>query len=143
MDNITQRTGVIYRYECDDEYVGESARAFEERLKEYFRAPSPSMAMPTSQVIIPVWTISPLCIGNHTTLLEPSWKLKVNDPSLTRNNGKYQLSCIWGEVLLNTPVLQLKQTPTSPGAHYTWPTPQAGKGGIAISHIVSIHHITG
>ena len=29
------------RVDCDDEYIGESARNFEERLKEHLKAPSP------------------------------------------------------------------------------------------------------
>ena len=41
-----QKSGVIYRFmcdrvDCDDEYIGESARDFEERLKEHLKAPSP------------------------------------------------------------------------------------------------------
>ena len=37
---------VIYRYrcdrvECDEEYIGESARTFTERFKEHLKAPSP------------------------------------------------------------------------------------------------------
>ena len=45
-ENITQKRLVIYRYrcdrfECDEKYIGESARPFGERLKEYLGAPSP------------------------------------------------------------------------------------------------------
>ena len=29
------------RTECDDEYIGESARTFEERYKEHLKEPSP------------------------------------------------------------------------------------------------------
>ena len=32
----------------------------------------------------------------------------MNDPSLNRNNGKYQLPQIWDEVLFNTLELKLK-----------------------------------
>ena len=44
-ENITQKSGVIYRYECerlecDENYIEEFSRTFEERLKEHFRAPS-------------------------------------------------------------------------------------------------------
>ena len=44
--DITQKCGVIYRYkcdrlECDEDYLGESARILGERLKEHFRALSP------------------------------------------------------------------------------------------------------
>ena len=41
-----EKSGVIYRYscdreECDEEYIGESARTFSERFKEHQKAPSP------------------------------------------------------------------------------------------------------
>ena len=42
----TNIIGVIYRYkcdrvDCDEEYIGESARNFEESFKEHLKAPSP------------------------------------------------------------------------------------------------------
>ena len=45
-DNVTQKCGVIYRYRCnrleyDEQYIGESARTFGERLKEPLRAAFP------------------------------------------------------------------------------------------------------
>ena len=45
-DYITKRIGIIYRYncdrlECDEEYIGESARTFGERFREHLKAPSP------------------------------------------------------------------------------------------------------
>ena len=45
-DPILKKSRIIYRYkcdrvDCDDEYIGESARNFEERLKEHLKAPSP------------------------------------------------------------------------------------------------------
>ena len=45
-DPMKKRSRVIYRYkcnrvECDDEYIGESSRTFEERFKEHLKAPSP------------------------------------------------------------------------------------------------------
>ena len=45
-DNILNKSGVIYRYkchrvECDEEYIGESARTFAERFKEHLKPPSP------------------------------------------------------------------------------------------------------
>ena len=45
-DPILKRSGIIYRFkcnrvECDEEYIGESARNFGERLKEHLKAPSP------------------------------------------------------------------------------------------------------
>ena len=45
-DSITKKSGIIYRYrcdslECDEEYIGESARPFGERFREHLKAPSP------------------------------------------------------------------------------------------------------
>ena len=45
-DPILKRSGVIYRFrctrvECDEEYIGESARTFGERYKEHQKSPSP------------------------------------------------------------------------------------------------------
>ena len=43
---IPKNSGAIYRYkckrvDCEEEYIGESARNFEERFKEHLKAPSP------------------------------------------------------------------------------------------------------
>ena len=45
-DPILKKSGVIYRYkcdrlDCDEEYIGESARNLEERFKEHLKTPSP------------------------------------------------------------------------------------------------------
>ena len=42
----TKQSNIIYwfrcgRTECDDEYIGKSARTFEERYKEHLKVPSP------------------------------------------------------------------------------------------------------
>ena len=44
-DHITNKSGVIYRFkcdrlECDEEYIGETSRTFEERYREHLKAPS-------------------------------------------------------------------------------------------------------
>ena len=36
--------------------------------------------------------------------------IRVNDPSLKRNIGKYQLSYLWYELWFNTKYIQLKYT---------------------------------
>ena len=64
-ENITQKSGLIYRYkcdrmECDEEYIGKSAKTFGERLKECLRVPFPINAHANTHIIIPNWTISPL-----------------------------------------------------------------------------------
>ena len=45
-DAITKQSNIIYWFkcgktECDDEYIGESARPFEVQYKEHLKAPSP------------------------------------------------------------------------------------------------------
>ena len=45
-DSITKKSRIIYRYKCDEdgcdeEYIGESAITFAERVKEHKKAPSP------------------------------------------------------------------------------------------------------
>ena len=45
-DPIMKKSGVIYRYrcnrvDCDEEYIGESSRVFDERFKDHQKAPSP------------------------------------------------------------------------------------------------------
>ena len=45
-DHITKKSGIIYRcksdrVECDEEYIGESARTFGERFKEHLKASYP------------------------------------------------------------------------------------------------------
>ena len=56
------------RVMCDEEYIGESTRAFGKGLKEHLKALS-SMTMPTPQDIPPVQTTSILQLGNHITSL--------------------------------------------------------------------------
>ena len=45
-DPITKKSGIIYTYkcdrlECDEEYIGESARTFGERYREHLKTHSP------------------------------------------------------------------------------------------------------
>ena len=45
-DEMKKQSNIIYWYrcgrmECNDDYIGESARTFEERFKEHLKAPSP------------------------------------------------------------------------------------------------------
>ena len=56
-DHLTKKSGIIYRYkcdrlECDEEYIGETARTFGERYKEHLKAPPLSMTTVTPQVIV-------------------------------------------------------------------------------------------
>ena len=62
-DKTTEQknSGVIYRFkydrlECDEEYIGETARTFGERFKEHMKAPPLLMTTVTSPVILPHFT---------------------------------------------------------------------------------------
>ena len=78
---------------------------------------------------------------NLTRTIKWAMYIRVKDPSINKKIGKYQLSQIWDEVLLNTPDLKPKQTTQ----YYQWIH-------YAIAHIISwagvrgthimCHHIT-
>ena len=115
-DPLLKKSGVIYRYKCDrvdceDEYIGESARNFEERYKEHLKAPSPihdHCNISGHNVNIDNFTI--LGREDHSLLrtIKEALYIRVNNPSLNRNIGKYHLPHIWDEVLLNISELNLK-----------------------------------
>ena len=57
-EHITKKSGIIYRFkcdrlECDEEYIGESARTSGDMFKEHLKAPPQFMTTVTSQVILP------------------------------------------------------------------------------------------
>ena len=115
-DPINQKSGVIHRFkcdrvDCDDEYIGESARNFEERLKEHLKAPSPIYDHHNTSghdVTIDNFTILGREDQNLLSTIKEALFIRANNPSLNRNIGKYHLPCIWDEVLLNISELKLK-----------------------------------
>ena len=115
-DAILKKSGVIYRYkcdrvECDEEYIGESARNFEERFKDHLKAPSLIHDHSnTSGLTVTIDNFS--IVGREDQNLNRTIKealyIRVNSPSLNRSIGKYHLPHIWGEILLNISELKLK-----------------------------------
>ena len=115
-DPFLKKSGVIYRYkcdrvECDEEYIGESARTFAERFKEHLKAPSPIYKhYNTSDHNVTIENFS--IVGREDQNLMRNIKealyIRVNNPSLNRNIGKYHLPHIWDEALLNSSELKLK-----------------------------------
>ena len=115
-DSKLQKSGVIYKYKCPqincpEEYIGETGRAFGNRLKEHLRVPSP-IHQHTSSTGHPV---SPDCFNivhsesqGTTRNIKEAMFIRVNDPTLNRNLGKYQLPHIWDNILQDTLMLQLK-----------------------------------
>ena len=105
-----------YRYKCsehgcNEEYIGESARNFAERFKEHQKAPSPIFDhsyITGHNININNFTIVGREDQNLTRAIKEALFIRVNDPSLNRNIGKYYLPHIWDEVLHTTSELKLK-----------------------------------
>ena len=108
--------GIIYRYkcdrlECDDEYIGETARTFGERYKEHLKAPSPiydHYNISGNNITLNNFSIVGREEHNLSRLIKESMFIRVNGPSLNKNIGKYHLPHIWDEVLTNNIELKLK-----------------------------------
>ena len=115
-DHITKKSGIIYRFkcnrlECDEEYIGETARTFGERFKEHLKAPFPMHDH--SNITGHTTTLENFSIvgreeQNLSRLIKESMFIRVNNPSLNKNMGKYHLPHIWDEVLINNTELKLK-----------------------------------
>ena len=115
-DPILKRSGVIYRFkcgrvDCDEEYIGESSGTFAERFKEHQKAPSPIFDhsnISGHQVTIDNFNIVGRDDQNLSRTIKEALYIRVNNPSLNKNIGKYHLPHIGDEVLFNTSELKLK-----------------------------------
>ena len=107
---------MTYRYkcgwvDCEEEYIGESGRTFAERFREHMRALSPIHSHPNitgHEVSLDNFSIAGRKDQSIARTIRDAMLIRVNDPSLNRNFGKYQLPHIWDEVLVKTPELKLK-----------------------------------
>ena len=117
-DPMQKRSGVIYRYkcdrvECDDEYIGESSRTFGERFKEHLKAPSAIFDHYNTtghKVSLENVSIMGREEQNLMRTIKEALYIRVNNPSLNRNLGKYHLPHIWDEVLFNTSELKINRS---------------------------------
>ena len=115
-DHITKKSGIIYRFkcnrvECDDEYIGESSKTFGERFKDHLKPPSPiydHYNITGHETNIENFSILGREDQNLTRAIKEAIYIRVNNPSLNRNIGKYHLPHIWDEVLLKNSELKLK-----------------------------------
>ena len=113
---ILKKSGAIYRYkcdrvDCDDEYIVESARNFEERFKEHLKAPFPiNDHLNTSGHTVTIDNVSILGREDQNLMrtMKEALYIRVNNPSLNRNIGNYHLPHMWDKVLLNISELNLK-----------------------------------
>ena len=114
-DPIMKKSGVIYRYkynrvDCDEEYIGESSRVFGERFKENQKAPSPIFDhtnITAHNITIENFSIVGREDQNLKRAIKEALFIRVNNPSLNRNIGKFHLPHIWDEVLFNTSELKI------------------------------------
>ena len=115
-DPIMKKSGVIYRYkcnrvDCDEEYIGESSRVFGERFKGHQKAPSPIFDhtnITGHNITIENFSIVGREDQNLKRAINEALFIRVKNPSLNRNIGKFHLPHIWDEVLFNTSELKLK-----------------------------------
>ena len=95
------------------EYIGESARTFEERFKEHLKPPSPIFDhsnISGHAVTIDNFSIVGREDQNMKRAIKEALYIRKNNPSLNKNIGKYHLPHIWDEVLVNITELQLDIT---------------------------------
>ena len=115
-DTIWKKSGVIYRYkcnrvDCEEEYIGESARNFAERFKEHLKTPSPihdHSVISGHNVTIDNFEIVGREGQNLLRTIKEALYIRVNNPSRNKNIGKYHLPHIWDEVLHNISELKLE-----------------------------------
>ena len=112
---ILQKGGEIYRYkcgrvDCEEEYIGESGRTFDERFREHMRVPSPinDHHITGHELSLENFTMVGREDQSIARVIKDAILIRANDPSLNRNIGKYQLPHIWDEVLVKPPELKLK-----------------------------------
>ena len=114
-DEMKKQSNIIYSYrcgrtECNDEYNGESARTFEERFKEHLKAPSPIYEHDnTTGHKTSVENFKSIGREGHgiSRTIQEAIYIRVNNPTLNRNMGKYNLPHIWDKVLFTTPELKI------------------------------------
>ena len=114
-DPKEKTSGVIYCYQCTaidcgEEYIRETSRTLGERYKENLRESSPIQAH--SQHAGHLLSKDNFnIIGREgqdiIRLIKESVFIKVNNPTLNRNIGKFQPSHLWDRVLFSTPSIKV------------------------------------
>ena len=96
-------------------YIGQTSRSLRERHKEHLKRPSPiheHIQYTGHNATSDNFNI----IGREDRELARTIKeaiyIRVNNPSLNRNVGKYHLSHLWDRVLFKTPGLKNRLYPT-------------------------------
>ena len=115
-DNITSKSSVIYSYtcgmiDCDEENIGESGKTFGERYKEHLKALSPIFLHQNNsghETTLDNFRIIGREDNNLARTIKEFMCIRVNNPTLNRNIGKYNLPHIWDKILFSIPELKKK-----------------------------------
>ena len=110
------KNGIIYHYKCPhinspEAYIGESGRVLGKRVKEHLKATSPIFHHSTSTghpLDSESFSIIHKEVDSHSRAIEEAMFIYVNDPTLNRKLGKYQLLHVWDSILEASPMLQIK-----------------------------------
>ena len=84
------------------EYIGDTDRNFGERYKEHLRALFPifdQLQMTGHNITLDSFSIVGREPQGFTRTIKEAMSIRVNDPPVNKNMGKYQLPHIWDEVL--------------------------------------------
>ena len=114
-DPKEKKSGVIYSYQCGtidcgEEYISEISRTLGEKYKEHLREPSPVQVhsqLTGHKLSSDNFNIIDRESQDLTKLIKESIYIRVNNPTLSRNIGKFQLNHIWDRVLFSTPNLKV------------------------------------
>ena len=119
-DQKIQKSGIIYHYKCPhincpEAYIGESGREQGEWVKNISR-PLPLSSITALPLDSENFSIIHKEVHSHSRTIKETIFIRVNDPTLNRNLGKYQLSHVLDSILQASPMLQLKPSnlPFSP-----------------------------
>ena len=115
-EEMKKQSNIIYWYkcsrtECNDEYIGESSRNFEDRYKEHLKAPSPIYEndnITGHKTSVENFKIIEREGHGISRAIKEAICIRVNNPTLNRNVGKYNLPHIWDRGLFATPELKIK-----------------------------------
>ena len=116
-DEMANKSSIIYSYccggiGCDEEYVGESGRTFGERFKEHLKTPSPiyhHQNISGHITSMDNFKILGREENNMARTIQEAMFIRVNNPTLNKNIGKYNLPHIWDRILFTIPELKLNK----------------------------------
>ena len=115
-DTITKKSSVIYwfrcdRIDCEDECIGVSSRTLGERYKEHLKTPSPIYEHQNNTGQTTSVENFKIIGGGHNMAraIKEVMYIRVNNPTLNKNIGKYNLPYLWHRVKHSIPELEINK----------------------------------